>query len=168
MAGEFSDLGAETATGFARRVTPPRVRRFAMHDLASILRIEQKSFGVDAWPADLFKNYALRRPELFLVAQVGRRIAGYSITCVSARGVAEVDSIAVLPRYRGRGIAKMLLQRSIQKVRRIGVSAVTLMVRRENTSAIQLYRRLGFVRTATVKDYYEDGATAWRMRLALE
>jgi ribosomal protein S18 acetylase RimI-like enzyme len=64
-------------------------------------------------------------------------------------------------------VATALLKNTLRKVRRAGAQAAWLMVRRENEGAIRLYRRLGFARTATVPDYYEDGATGWRMRVIL-
>lgn len=142
------------------------IRRFQIGDLPRILRIEKQSFGADAWPAGLFREYARACPRLFLVAWVGRVAAGYSITCIG-KNTAEIASIAVLPEYRGRLIASKLLSRTIRKLQRVGVDAITLMVRRDNRGAIDLYRMFGFVRTATVHGYYEDGAVAWRMRLAL-
>lgn len=142
------------------------IRRFQIRDLPGVLNIEKQSFGVDAWPADLFREYARECPRLFFVARVGRVVAGYSITCI-ARNTADIASIAVLPEFRGRRIASKLLTRSIAKVRRQGVRAVTLMVRRDNRGAIDLYRKLGFLRTHTVHGYYADGAVAWRMRLGV-
>lgn len=41
------------------------------------------------------------------------------------------------------------------------------MVRRDNAAAIRLYKKFGFVRTARINGYYEDGSAAWRMRLLL-
>ena len=142
------------------------IRRYQPRDLPRILKIENQSFGADAWPAELFREFGEECPEMFLVARVGLRVAGYSITC-TAKNAAELASIAVLPKFRGRGVASALLARSIRAVRRRPATALWLMVRRDNHAAIDLYRRFGFVRTATVYGYYEDGAVAWRMRLEL-
>jgi ribosomal-protein-alanine acetyltransferase len=142
------------------------IRRFRVGDLPRILTIERESFGTDAWPAELFREYAAECPEMFLVARAGLRVAGYSITCMVRHG-AEIASIAVLPRFRGRGIARALLARSIRMVRRREAAAIWLMVRRDNRAAIELYRSFGFARTGTVYAYYEDGSVAWRMRLDL-
>lgn len=141
---------------------PLVIRRFRLSDLPALMRIERESFSVDAWPEELFRWYALSWPELFLIANIGRSMVGYAVVCG-----ASIDSIATLPRYRGRGVATALLRKLIRGARRSGRRALTLMVRRENEAAIALYRKFGFVRTATVSGYYEDGATAWRMRLVL-
>ena len=134
--------------------------------MAGIVRLEKAAFGADAWPSELFEEYAAICPDLFLIARVDLRIAGYSITCVR-RGRAELVSIAVSRRYRGRGIATALLQRTWRKLKHAGVAEFRLTVRAGNHEAIRLYRGLGFVRTRTVKGYYADGADGWRMRLEL-
>jgi ribosomal-protein-alanine N-acetyltransferase len=144
-----------------------KIRLFETRDLPRILRIEDRSFGQDAWPAELFQEYARTSPKLFLVAIVGRRIAGYSIACLRAQ-TAELASIAVLPDDRGRGVATRILKAIRRKVRRRGATAMWLMVRPDNKTAIALYRNLGFVRTSSVRGYYEDGSAGWRMRVMLE
>ncbi len=134
--------------------------------LAGVVRVEKAAFGADAWPAELFEEYAAICPDLFLIARVGLRIAGYSITCVG-RGSGELVSVAVSRRYRGRGIATALLRHTIRKLKRAGVEDLRLTVRTENHDAIRLYRAMGFVRTRTVRGHYEDGGDGWRMRLGI-
>jgi [ribosomal protein S18]-alanine N-acetyltransferase len=142
------------------------IRPFKPGDLPGILRIERESFNQDAWPRELFVEYARVAPVVFLVATVSGSIAGYSIACFGRHGT-EIVSVGVRPKFRQQGVATALLKNTLRKVRRAGSQAAWLMVRRENEGAIRLYQRLGFVRTATVPNYYEDGATGWRMRLIL-
>jgi [ribosomal protein S18]-alanine N-acetyltransferase len=144
-----------------------RIRRFKASDLPSILKIEKTSFGPDAWPPKLFREYARACPKLFLVAAAGRRIVGYSIACI-ARQAAELASIAVLPEFRGRGVATRLLKALMNKIRREGIASMWLMVRSDNKTAAALYRKLGFVRTSRVPGYYEDGSPGTRMRAAVD
>lgn len=144
----------------------PRIRAFEESDLAGVLRIERACFGRDAWPREAFLEYAGAAPKLFLIARVDHGIAGYSIATFTRHG-AEIESVAVLPRFRKRGIASALLKRAIQSARRGGAPAISLMVRRKNAAAIRLYRSLGFVRVATVANYYGDGRAGWRMRKAI-
>jgi [ribosomal protein S18]-alanine N-acetyltransferase len=144
-----------------------KIRLFEARDLPRILRIEDSSFGSDAWPAELFQEYARTSPALFLVAIMRRRIAGYSIACIR-RQAAELASIAVLPEYRGGGAATRLLKAMLRKVRRHGATVMWLTVRPDNKTAISLYRNFGFVRTSSVRGYYEDGSAGWRMRVMLE
>ena len=57
-----------------------------------------------------------------------------------------LDSIAVLPEYRGRGVAKNLILTLCNKAFSEGHKNVGLLVDIENTNAEKLYHSLGFVR----------------------
>jgi ribosomal-protein-alanine acetyltransferase len=144
----------------------PRIetRPFERRNLGRVVEIERAAFGKDAWPAESFVEYWRQSPELFLVARQGRRIVGYSITCVNWRG-AELESIAVLPHYRGRGVARALLDATVARLRSEGAGALRLMVGTANASALRFYRQYGFVRTRLVKGYYGAGRDAWRMSM---
>jgi ribosomal-protein-alanine acetyltransferase len=137
------------------------VRQFDRRNLHRIVEIEQASFAKDAWPAEAFLEYWRESPELFLIARLGRRIAGYSIARVGWRG-AELESIAVHPLYRGRGVARALLDATVARLRAV---TLRLMVSTDNAPALRFYRQYGFVRTRLVKRYYGAGRDAWRMRL---
>ena len=114
------------------RMTPRiDVRPFERRNLGRIVEIERDSFGKDAWPDDLFVEYWRESPELFLVARHGRRIAGYSIALIHWRG-AELESIAVDPRYRGRGVAQALLSATVARLRAEGTGTLRLMVSTAN------------------------------------
>jgi ribosomal-protein-alanine N-acetyltransferase len=139
--------------------TAIEIRRFERRNLPRIVAIERASFGKDAWAAELFVEYWRQSPDLFLVARLGRRITGYSITRTSWRG-AELESIAVDPRYRGRGVAQALLDATITQLK---AGALRLMVSTSNAPALRFYRQYGFVRTRLVKRYYGTGRDAWRM-----
>ncbi len=148
-------------------IAKPLIRRFQSRDLRRILKIEDESFGCDAWPADIFREYARVSPNLFLVATVGNHMAGYSIASF-ARGNFELASIAVLSKYRGEGVASALLKANIRKAKRLNVSSIWLMVRTTNQSAVDFYKHRRFVRMSTVARYYEDGSAGWRMKLTLD
>jgi ribosomal-protein-alanine N-acetyltransferase len=126
------------------------------------MEIERLSFGGDSWDRSMFLEYFERYPELFLVAKAGRRIAGYSITCFNGEH-AELASIAVDPVYRTQGLATALVRYTAGELQRRLVRNWHLMVRIANKPAIRFYKRFGFVRTKTVRNYYADGGDAWRM-----
>jgi [ribosomal protein S18]-alanine N-acetyltransferase len=140
------------------------IRPFEARDLPGILRIEEESFEAEAWPREAFLAYSA--PDLFLVARVDGKIAGYIIASPTRFG-ASIESLAVRTRYRGRGVGATLMKTALKVLRRHRVKAVWLMVRRKNERAIRLYRGFGFERTATVQNHYKDGSTGWRMKLTL-
>lgn len=55
-----------------------------------------------------------------------------------------IDSLAVFPAYRGRGVATALLRALISKAKEEGHRAVGLLVDKGNPSAERLYRSVGF------------------------
>jgi [ribosomal protein S18]-alanine N-acetyltransferase len=140
-----------------------RIRKFEIADLDRILAIEQTSFGDDAWDEKLFRAFYRRCPDLFLVARVGRRTVGYSITCAGSRN-AELASIAVDPRDRRRGVAEALLNHTLAELRSRDIKNWWLMVGVENEAALRFYEKYGFKRQKMVKGYYGPKRNAWRMR----
>ncbi|HEV8040874.1 MAG TPA: GNAT family N-acetyltransferase [Bryobacteraceae bacterium] len=140
-----------------------RIRKFEISDLDRILAIERASFGEDAWDEKLFSAFYRKCPDLFLVATVRRRVAGYIITCAGSRN-AELASIAVDPRDRHHGVGQAMLNHALQELRALRVKAWWLMVSIENESAIRFYEQYGFGRQKVVKRYYGPGRSAWRMR----
>ena len=135
-------------------------------DIDRIVEIELSSFKRDAWERELFVGMLEQCPDLFLVAKVGRRIVGYSITCMQ-RDKAELVSIAVFPRARLQGAGEALMRWTRRELNRRKVRAWRLMVRIDNEGAIRFYRGLGFKRVRTVKDYYGTGKDGWGMELIL-
>jgi len=56
-----------------------------------------------------------------------------------------MDSLAVWPEWRGRGIGMKLMQAQIDKARELGFNKATLLVDPENVNAKRMYRKLGFM-----------------------
>ena len=61
-----------------------------------------------------------------------------------------LDSLAVDPAYRGRGIASLLLRATIDKSRALGLPATGLLVDVGNPKAEALYNKVGFQYAGTI------------------
>ena len=145
------------------------VRRLGVSDLDRIQEIEQASFGKDAYDRNLFAEYLHKCGGLFLGALASRRICGYMITCIrSNRPSAEVISLAIDPKSRGKGAASLLMQSTIGRLRRRGILRLSLMVKVTNREAIGFYEKWGFKKLRRVKRYYEDGKDGFRMVARLD
>lgn len=142
------------------------IRRALPRDVDRILDIEAASFGREAWDRALFDEALEGCPELFLLAKLSGRIAGYSITCV-AKDRAELVSIAVFPEARRFGVGEALLRFTLRALRRRKVAVWRLMVRIDNEEAVRFYKGLGFTRVRTVKGYYGPGRDGWAMEFRL-
>jgi ribosomal-protein-alanine N-acetyltransferase len=80
-----------------------------------------------------------------------------------------VLSVATLPSFRRRGMARALLEHAIGFARDHKVRTILLEVRRSNAAAIRLYRAFGFSATAVRPRYYADNfEDAVEMSLVLD
>lgn len=102
------------------------------------------------------------------VAEAGDVIVGYAMIGFRAGSrTGRLFSLAVDARHGRRGIGRALLLACETSARRRGCDDVRLEVRDGNRAAIALYEGGGYDRFAVEPDYYEDGATALRLRKAL-
>jgi [ribosomal protein S18]-alanine N-acetyltransferase len=142
-------------------------RDMTLEDVAAIHALEQRLFPADAWPLEMFLA-ELSQPETrrYMVAESGGEIVGYAgLMCIEP--IADVQTIAVVPEFEGRGIGSTLLTRLIDEARRRGAADVLLEVREDNPRAQQLYVRFGFEQIHVRRKYYRDGVDALIMRLQL-
>ena len=87
----------------------------------------------------------------FYVAVESGKAVGF-VGLYALTGEADIVRVGVLPQYRNRGIARAVLQKSLEDVQ----GDVFLDVRESNAAAIALYRSLGFYDTGVRKNYYSD------------
>lgn len=67
---------------------------------------------------------------------------------------AEINNIYVLHDFRGQGIGSKLMKYLLEKCKIC--ENITLEVRKNNDSAIQLYKKFGFKEVALREKYYND------------
>ena len=65
------------------------------------------------------------------------------------QGFGAVQNLGIIPECRGIGLGELLLRRALLGFQQVGLSRVYLEVTADNTIAIRLYERLGFLRTRT-------------------
>ena len=79
---------------------------------------------------------------------------------------AEILTLAVAPRARGKGLGRALLQAAINRAKTMGAVTMFLEVGADNPHALALYAGLGFAKVGMRKAYYE-GRDALVLRLPL-
>ena len=126
-------------------------------DLSALRKLENESFGNDAWP--LFDLIAvLTFPEVIrLKAVEDGQMTGFIAGDPRPRdGWGWIATIAVDPRYRRRGIGRALLHACEAKLK-LNVSRSRLTVRISNQAAITMYEKEGYSTTDIWSGYYNDG-----------
>ncbi|MBO4890292.1 MAG: ribosomal protein S18-alanine N-acetyltransferase [Lachnospiraceae bacterium] len=136
-------------------------------DIPEVARIEKMIFA-DPWSEKVYRE-TLKLPETGYVVATDVSDDGEEI--IGAAGVrnivgtGEITNVMILPGYRGRGIAKMMLTELLETGRQLGACDFTLEVRVSNEPAIRLYESLGFesegVRPGFYRNPAEDAAIYW-------
>lgn len=138
------------------------LRACELRDLARVGQIEEASFPERPYTRLDFFYFLLNAREGFIVASEGALVVGYVIaTSDGQEGM--IQSIAVAPEFRGKGVGEMLMRAAIAHL--AGESeSVRLLVDVKNEGAIRLYRKLSFEETGTVvRKYYPNGDDAVEM-----
>lgn len=133
-------------------------------DLEELLRLEESSFDNDRLSRRSFNRWLSQQRRVFLVCEENESLCGY-ILVIIRRGtrLARMYSLAVDSAFRGRGLARMLIEKAEREARKAGALFMRLEVARNNSSAISLYEKLGYVQFGLYRDYYEDHSDALRM-----
>jgi ribosomal-protein-alanine N-acetyltransferase len=74
-----------------------------------------------------------------------------------------VVSVAVLEEHQGKGVGTALMLEGINGIIIRKSDEIYLEVRVSNESAVQLYKKLGFIIKSRLKSYYRDGEDAFLM-----
>jgi ribosomal-protein-alanine N-acetyltransferase len=85
----------------------------------------------------------------------GRKTIGFAVSRMAA-DEAEILSIAVEPKHRGRGLSRNLLLTHLGHLAGHGVRTVFLEVEENNQPARQLYNRAGFTVSGRRERYYKQ------------
>ena len=92
------------------------------------------------------------------IPATGRGLYGVCLTSMVAHDVGHITQVCVSPAFRGTGLGYELLRRSLVALADHGCRSVSLTVTTANTSASQLYERMGFV---NLRDF---AAYVWEMK----
>jgi ribosomal protein S18 acetylase RimI-like enzyme len=85
----------------------------------------------------------IRLPAAFATLVLEGEPAGFGLV-VAERGMAEIGSIVVDGRHRGRGLGRGLMQGLLAAAAALGAARAFLQVEERNAPALALYRGLGF------------------------
>lgn len=143
-----------------------RVRTASMDDLRTVQAINRTSFA-SPWTDKMIEEELVRSWCRILLAEEqvkSQWIAkGFSLFWMVSEEQ-HLLNIATDLAYRRQGIARLLLDATLDEGRKNGCIQTFLEVRVGNAAAIGLYQSLGFRRVATRLKYYADNQEdAWVM-----
>ena len=128
-------------------------------EAGALARLHAASFR-RGWSDGEVEHLLLDRQVIAHSAKAGRDIEGFILSRMAA-GEAEILSVAVGRRRRGRGLARRLLDIHLRRLAGLGIQAVFLEVEEGNIPALRLYDRAGFREIGRREGYYprDDGVS---------
>ena len=150
---------------FWRDFHPPVIDAAKVADAEDLADIHAGAFH-HGWPAAELEALCGEANVTGLVARRARlfgrrRPIGFVLTRTAA-DEAEVLTLVVAPRRRGRGIGRLVMDEMIRRLYFLRVGALFLEVDEGNHAARALYRRIGFREVGRRPNYYggSGGGTA--------
>ena len=144
-----------------------KIRKAKSKDAKGIANVLVQSYNI----ADLnegilvFKNEA-KKFHNYIVAEENKKIIGivtWLMHGLAKHQLCELDRIAVLPEYRGKGVSKKLFDEMVNDAKRFyeknnsKLRKLYLLTHSDNTRAHKFYEKLGFRHETTLKEhYYKD------------
>jgi ribosomal-protein-alanine N-acetyltransferase len=145
--------------GFITRLltrAEPTLSEAGPRDAAALAALHALSFQ-RGWSEEELERLLLDRQVIAHRAMNGRELAGFILSRMAA-GEAEILSVAVAGRWRGRGLAGRLLALHLRRLAGLAVSTVFLEVEEGNAPALRLYARAGFRQVGRRPGYYDRKA----------
>ena len=154
------------------------LRPYQPSDFDALLAMDQLCFPKTiAYGPREMKSYLQSEGSRCIVAEISgaeipasgisRTIAGFILTESDAE-FAHVITLDVLPSYRRQSIGSLLLEAAEQGASSRGVTSMYLETATTNKAAIALWKKHGYRETATIKNYYGRGLSAFEMQKQLE
>jgi ribosomal-protein-alanine N-acetyltransferase len=136
-------------------------------DADELARIHAKGF-YRGWPREELAAF-ISEPTtpLYVACDAKRRIAGFALIR-QASDEAELLTIAVDPKWRGKRVGQALLRAALDDLLLTPARRMFLEVDEQNAAAIRLYRGQGFATVGSRKGYYPrpDGSAATALVMA--
>ncbi|MDW5564056.1 MAG: GNAT family N-acetyltransferase [Methanomassiliicoccus sp.] len=147
---------------------PVRMRDAGIEELPEVQRIENACFQEDRYSVEVLA--AMLEEEGFetFLAEEGEVMGSATVNYRPELVAAQLVSLAVLPQFRGRGVAKALLAEAEARVGRRGADRMVLQVSVTNVAGLNLYLHQGYVLDGMIGDYYGPGRDAYFMDKVLD
>ena len=143
------------------------IRKAALKDAKGIANVLAQSYNISNLKEGtfVFRNET-KKSHHYIVAQEKGKIIGivtWIMHGLPKHQLCELDRIAVLPEYRGKGIAEQLFDglvkdaKSFYRKNKSKLRKLYLLTHEDNTRAHKFYEKLGFRHEATLKEHYYLG-----------
>ena len=144
-----------------------KIRKATNKDAKDISNVLVQSYNIKELKEgiEVFKNEAKKNYHYIIAEEKGKviGIVTWLMHGLPKHQLAELDRIAVLPEYRGKGVSRKLFgalikdARQFYKKNKSKLRKLYLLTHADNARAQKFYEKLGFKHETTLKEhYYKD------------
>ena len=127
------------------------IRTLKKADLPTIMAIEQ-SIHLTPWTRDTFLM-CFESQYAGWVAEADDKIIGFIIASIHS-DECHILNVCILREYQHQGYGLKLMDQALTHAKKQGAGIAYLEVRKSNTKAIALYRKMKFLQVGERKEYY--------------
>ena len=148
-----------------------KIRRSKPSDAKGIANVLVNSYNVKDLNEGIsvFKSESAKEQVYIVAEDKGKAIgiATWIMHGLPKHQLAELDRIAVLPDYRGKGVAKLLFEfllkdaKSFYKKNKSKLRKMYILTHYDNVRAHRFYEKLGFAHETTLKEHYYANKDEW-------
>lgn len=132
-----------------------RFRNMTLSDLERVAEMEKTIFP-SPWLKESIRYFIEKdRYAEALVCEIDNNVVGYAFYWIVACEI-HIANIAVDAPYRRKEVGKRLMHYMLRKGKNAGAKYAVLEVRQSNKTAIRMYNKFGFSKTAVRSKYYSD------------
>lgn len=143
------------------------IRDLGLADLPWMAEVEREVFGASAWSERLILEDWRHGEGRYRGVEVDGELVAYAVYGFEGDAF-HLMNLAVREPFRGRGIARALVEEFLSEARRLRTPDAWLEVAVTNDQALALYRSYGFTDVRVRRKYYQPGdIDALVMRLEL-
>jgi GNAT superfamily N-acetyltransferase len=147
------------------RIEDCRIRPATEDDVPHLVDCLRQAFGpyrdeytseayADTVVSDEGATGRLRSMTVLVAEEPNGTIAGTISWARGTEATGHLRGMAILPRWQGRGLAPLLLQRAIEGLRRVGCKRVSLDTTLPLRRAVRFYEKNGFRKSGKVSDFF--------------
>ncbi len=129
-----------------KRKTAVTIRVFRIDDYDEVLTMWNGAEGLEICEGDSreeIKEYLQRNPGISRVAELNGAVIG-AVLCGHDGRRGHIYHLAVSPEYRGRGIARQLVEECFNTLRAAGIRRATILVAGDNSHGHDFWRGSGW------------------------
>jgi len=139
------------------------IRQFKPMDMFPVIKLASETL-TERYNPSIFNYFYETFPKGFIVAEYAHKIIGFIIGVKLNEKVAKILMISVSGLFQNKNIGSDLLKQFLKKISYEDVKFVELEVRIDNKKAIKFYEKNGFIIKNKIKEFYQNGKSAYTMR----